>query len=71
MLIKEIQNNLNKMEIYHIHGAENSTSSPKTTFRFKVIPIKIPADFWDIANIDKTTLKFIWKAKRIKIARTI
>lgn len=57
MLIKEIQNNLNKMERYTIFMDQKIQHQvQKTTFKFKVIPIKIPADFWDIANIDKTTL---------------
>jgi len=47
----------------------NMSVLPKLIDRFNIIPIKVSTEF--SVALDKLVLKFIWKGKGIKIAKTI
>lgn len=63
------------LELFHIPGSwigkniSQDVSFPNLIYRFNVIPSKIPESYF--MDIDKLTLKFIWKAKDVEESHNI
>ena len=47
----------------------NMADIPKLIYKFKIIPIEIPAEF--LSEINKLVLKFTWKFKRPTITKSV